>query len=107
LDPTRSLDEINFDFQDDSTGEWEYVMIQQQDKKKGADGEDESGELQEEEENEESDQVAKKEEDVLDMPPPGSPKLFVNKDKFIDLCPNGEKTVFYQKCKVDFYSECS
>jgi hypothetical protein len=27
LDPTRSLDEINFDFQDDQTGEWEYVMI--------------------------------------------------------------------------------
>jgi hypothetical protein len=44
---------------------------------------------------------------VLDMPPPWSPKLFVNKDKFLDLCPNGEKTVFYKKCKVDFYSECS
>ena len=41
------------------------------------------------------------------MPPPWSPKLFVNKDKFLDLCPNGEKTVFYKKCKVDFYSECS
>jgi len=41
------------------------------------------------------------------MPPPWSPKLFVNKDKFIDLCPNGEKTVFYKKCKVDFYAECT
>ena len=41
------------------------------------------------------------------MPPPWSPKLFVNKDKFLDFCPNGEKTVFYKKCKVDFYSECS
>ena len=41
------------------------------------------------------------------MPPSWSPKLFVNKDKFLDLCPNGEKTVFYKKCKVDFYSECS
>ena len=27
LDPTRGLDEINFEFQDDQTGEWEYVMI--------------------------------------------------------------------------------
>lgn len=27
LDPSRGLDEINFDFQDDQTGEWEYVMI--------------------------------------------------------------------------------
>jgi hypothetical protein len=41
------------------------------------------------------------------MPPPWSPKLFVNKDKFIDLCPNGEKTVFYKKCKVDFYADCA
>ncbi len=29
LDPTRGLDEINFDFQDDQTGEWEFVMIPQ------------------------------------------------------------------------------
>jgi hypothetical protein len=43
---------------------------------------------------------------VLDMPPPWSPKLFVNKDKFNDRCPNVEKTVFYEKTKVDFYSEC-
>ena len=41
------------------------------------------------------------------MPPAWSPKLFVNKDKFLDLCPNGEKTVFYKKCKVDIYSECT
>ena len=79
-------------------------MIQQQEKKKNeGDGEDEH---QEEEETDEND-GAKKEEDVLDMPPPWSPKLFVNKDKFLDLCPNGEKTVFYKKCKVDFFSECS
>lgn len=40
------------------------------------------------------------------MPPSWSPKLFVNKDNFLNLCPNGEKTVFYKKCKVDFYAEC-
>lgn len=79
-------------------------MIQQQEKKKNeGDGDDDH---QEEEETDENDGT-KKEEDVLDMPPPWSPKLFVNKDKFLDLCPNGEKTVFYKKCKVDFYSECS
>ena len=27
LDPTRPLEEINFEFEDDETGEWEYVMI--------------------------------------------------------------------------------
>lgn len=79
-------------------------MIQQQEKKKN-DGEGDD-DHQEEEETDEND-GAKKEEDVLDMPPPWSPKLFINKDKFLDLCPNGEKTVFYKKCKVDFYSECS
>lgn len=104
LDPSRSLDEINFDFQDYQTGDWEYVMIQTGDKKKG-DADDDNGEGAEEEEDE--DEEGKKDEDVLDMPPPWSPKLFVNRDKFLDLCPNGEKTVFYKKCKVDFYAECS
>lgn len=104
LDSSRSMEEINFDFQDDTTGEWEYVMIQTGDKKKN-EAEDENGEGLEEEE--EEDEEGKKDEDVLDMPPPWSPKLFVNKDKFLDLCPNGEKTVFYKKCKVDFYAECS
>lgn len=81
-------------------------MIQPQEKKKGGEH-DEDNEEQEEEETDEAEVGAKKEEDVLDMPPPWSPKLFVNKDKFLDLCPNGEKTVFYKKCKVDFYAECT
>jgi len=106
LDPSRSLEEINFDFQDDQAGEWEYVMIQPQERKKGEHG-DEDLDNQEEDESEEGADAPKKEEDVLDMPPPWSPKLFVNKEKFLDLCPNGEKTVFYKKCKVDFYAECS
>jgi hypothetical protein len=63
--------------------------------------------LFDDDDNEDADSTAKKEEDVLDMPPPWFPKLFVNKDKFLGLCPNGEKTVFDKKCKVDFYSECS
>jgi hypothetical protein len=80
-------------------------MIQQGDKKKNDD--DENGEGNDDEEEEEEEGGAGKDEDVLDMPPSWSPKLFVNKDKFLDLCPNGEKTVFYKKCKVDFYAECS
>jgi len=104
LDPNLQVNEIDFDFQDDQTGLWEYVMIQQGDKKKGAEGDDDIGDGNEEEEEEDEEG---KDEEVLDMPPSWSPKLFVNKDKFIDLCPNGEKTVFYKKCKVDFYAECS
>jgi hypothetical protein len=87
-------------------------MIQPQEKKRGGEhGEDDAAadNHDEEEETDENGEggAAKKDEDVLDMPPPWSPKLFVNKDKFIDLCPNGEKTVFYKKCKVDFYAECT
>ncbi|MFM7851079.1 MAG: hypothetical protein ACKO96_03985, partial [Flammeovirgaceae bacterium] len=85
-------------------GRWEYVMIQNTEKKR-TEGEHEDGDNVDDDETEENE--GKKEEDILDMPPPWSPKLFVNKDKFLDLCPNGEKTVFYKKCKVDFYAECS
>jgi hypothetical protein len=40
------------------------------------------------------------------MPPSWSPKLFVPKDKFLELCPKGEKTLFFKKCKVEFFAEC-
>jgi len=100
LDPSREIDDVNLDFQEDVTGEWEYVMIQ---KGKAKDGDDENEDEEEMDDDEDEEEM---EEEVLDMPPPWSPKLFVNKDKFADGCPNGEKTVFYKKCKVDFYSEC-
>ena len=66
-------------------------------------GEDEEGG---EEEDEDDDAGGQLDEEVLDMPPPWSPKLFVDKEKFIELCPKGEKTVFYKKCKVEFYADC-
>lgn len=106
LDPSRSLEEVNFDFEEDETGEWEYVMIQTGEKKKPTGEEDLDAEANEEEEEEDEEGAGIKEEDTLDMPPSWSPKLMVNKDKFLDLCPNGEKTVFYKKCKVDVYAEC-
>jgi hypothetical protein len=45
-------------------------------------------------------------EENLDMPPPWSPKLIVAPDKFTDGTKGGGKTLFYKKCKVDFYPEC-
>jgi len=69
--------------------------------------EGEEGEENNHEEEEEEDEEEGGDEELLDMPPPWSPKLQINKDKFIDLCPNGEKTVFYEKVKVDFFSDCS
>ena len=67
-------------------------------------GEDEEGHDDNYDEDEEG---IGEDEDILDMPPPWSPKIFIDRDKFIDLCPNGEKTVFYEKCKVDYYAPCS
>ena len=101
LDPTLDVtDLLPLDFKDDNTGLWEYVMLQQGQKKDG--DEDEGDDLEEEDEDEEGEL----EEEPLDMPPPWSPKLFINKDKFYDQCPGGEKTMFYRKCKVEMFSEC-
>lgn len=98
LDPTKEIDQMNLEeFIDDPTGEWEYVMIKK--KVKGEGNEEEEVEEEESEEEEEDSQV-------LDMPPPWSPKLIVDKDTFTDGCPKGEKTVFYKKCRVDLFSEC-
>jgi hypothetical protein len=98
LDPSRPVESIDLEhFNEDITGEWEYVMIKKKEKKEA--GEDE------EIEEEESEDYGE-EEDVLDMPPPWSPKLVIDKEKFSEGVKNGAKTVFYKKCKVDYYSEC-
>lgn len=47
------------------------------------------------------------EEEILDMPPSWSPKLFIDMDKFRECIPNGEKCLFYKKCKVEIFSECT
>lgn len=95
LDPTREIDEINLDFKDDAAGEWEFVMLQSKNKKNSS-SEENLDEVNDDED-EEHDQ-ANKDEETLDMPPPWSPALFVSRDKFAELCPKGEKTVFYKKC---------
>lgn len=99
MDPSRDIDQMNMEFEEDVSGEWEYVMIQ---KKKKSDNEE-----AEEEHSEEQSEEGEGDEEILDMPPPWSPKLFIDKDKFKESCPNGEKTVFYKKCKVDFFAECT
>ena len=75
-------------------------MINQDDKK--GDEEEEN----EEDEDEDGDDMGGGDEEVLDMPPPWSPMLSVKRENFIRLCPKGEKTVFYKKCKVEFFSDC-
>jgi hypothetical protein len=77
METERPIKEINFDFENDNTGEWEYVMISQDDKKNDEDEENED------EEDEEDGEGGGVEEEALDMPPSWSPKLFVSRDKFI------------------------
>lgn len=98
--PNRPIDEVNLEFEYETNGEWEYVMIKTDEKKAGDD--EEGGEEDEEDDGENENN----EDEVLDMPPAWCPKLNVNKDKFVELCPKGEKTLFYKKCKVEFYSDC-
>ena len=99
LDPTQEIEQVNMDFEEDINGAWEYVMVK---KKKAREEEGEDGEGA----SDDPDADYGEEEEVLDMPPPWSPKLSVNKDKFMDSCPGGEKTLFYKKCRVDLYAEC-
>jgi hypothetical protein len=96
LTPQRPVKEVNLACDDD---EWEYVMLQAKKDKDVLDDDDPQQDDSQEEEEEE--------DDILDMPPPWSPKLYLDKDKFLNLCPLGEKTVFYKKCRVDYYAPCT
>ena len=102
MEVKREIKDINFEFENDNTGEWEYVMINNDEKK----GEDDDGSGEEDNADDGDDGGANAEEEVLDMPPPWSPKLMVAKDKFAEVCPKGAKTLFYSKCKVEFFSDC-
>jgi len=53
---------------------------------------------------------AKKSEQVtqlLDMPPPWSERLDISREAFHARCYQGEKTIFYHKCKVEQYAPYS
>ena len=44
---------------------------------------------------------------TLDMPPPWSPKIYIEKDKFLKGTPLGQQTTFFIKMKIDKYAEYS
>lgn len=98
LDPSREIENLSMKFDRDQTGEWEYVMVTAS---KGEDDEEDEGDA---DSGPEDDQI--EDEENLDMPPPWSPKLIVLPEKFADGTRGGQKTLFYKKCRVDFYSEC-
>jgi hypothetical protein len=45
--------------------------------------------------------------EILDMPPPWPPKIFIDKDAFIRGTPYGETTTFFQKVKIERYAHYS
>jgi hypothetical protein len=89
---------LNLDFDKDVNGEWEYVMVS------AKTDDDEEGEDNEASSIDENNMM--EEEDNLDMPPPWCPKLFVHPEKFEDRTKGGGKTLYYKRCKVDFYPQC-
>jgi hypothetical protein len=101
LSMDREIKDVNFDFENDNTGEWEYVMMTSDEKK----GDDEEG-SDADEPVDDGENVGAADEEILDMPPPWSPKLMVSKEKFGEVCPKGAKCLFYSKCKVEFFSDC-
>lgn len=72
LDLQKEVKDINFEFENDNTGDWEYVMINNDEKK----GEEEDG-SDNENEGDDGEEGGGADEEVLDMPPPWSPKLMV------------------------------
>jgi hypothetical protein len=65
LEPNREIETVNLDFQEDVTGEWEYVMIKKHEPDEDGEGEDGS--------TSDKDKKEADEEEVLDMPPSWSP----------------------------------
>ena len=91
------------DFDCPNNGEWESVMFAEKLRKNVAEeGEDDAAEQHDEAESDDDEDRMQK----VDMPPPWSPPLVINKDQQLDLYPKGEKTIFYKKVTVEYYSEC-
>jgi hypothetical protein len=108
--PNKPATDIDFDLYNGE--DWEYVMLDPlgKEKKKTEDNEEEENENAIEDNKIIVDEVdangmVKEIEHVLDLPPPWAPKLRIDRDVFAKRCPLGEKTVFYERCKVDTYAD--
>lgn len=113
LYPHRKVEDVNFELYSE---EWECVMlppIEQKKKKKGGKKDDDEGEegggddrrINSEEMG--TDGYIRQIEHVLDLPPSWCPKLKIDREVYAKKCPMGEKTLFFEKCKVEYYAEYS
>ena len=114
LKPSMRIEDINFDLYG---GDWEYVMLSQNEekkKKKGGkkDDKDDEGEEGGDDRIVNSDEMGtdgyiRAIEPVQDLPPSWCPKLKIDRETYSKKCPMGEKTLFYERCKVEYYAEYS
>ncbi|CAK78642.1 unnamed protein product (macronuclear) [Paramecium tetraurelia] len=101
--------DLNFDEMDTSMN-WEYVMLDtlveqaQQDDEDYNYGEDHN---QQQKHVDPQQQQLQDIVQILDMPPPWPPKVFIDKECFLKGTPLGESTVFYKKCKIDSFAPYS
>ncbi|KAL4445104.1 hypothetical protein ABPG74_018832 [Tetrahymena malaccensis] len=111
MKPECEVKNLNFEEMDSSLN-WEYVMLDTLLFNKG-NGNDEEGneniddplnkQAQRDPEQEQLQDIAQ----LLDMPPPWPPKIYIDKEKFLMGTPLGEGTVYYNKVKVDNYAPYS
>ena len=110
--PNRSVDSVNFELYNE---EWEYVMLAPSERKKDRKREEKDEELEEGNGDDQklnsndlgTDGYIRQIEHVLDLPPSWCPKLRIDREVYAKKCPMGEKTLFYERCKVEYYAEYS
>eukprot|EP00357_Protocruzia_adherens_P037882 CAMPEP_0114983882 /NCGR_PEP_ID=MMETSP0216-20121206/6955_1 /TAXON_ID=223996 /ORGANISM="Protocruzia adherens, Strain Boccale" /LENGTH=833 /DNA_ID=CAMNT_0002345931 /DNA_START=33 /DNA_END=2534 /DNA_ORIENTATION=+ len=104
MNPNKEVDDLNLKFGDPN--EWEFVMLDNQGKKKKMQDfdnfeDDADGGVDEQDEDEEEGDT----EQVLDMPPPWAPRLKIDYDAYRRTSPLAEYSIFYKKCRVDIFAE--
>jgi hypothetical protein len=113
LKPSQRIEDINFDL---FAGDWEYVMLSQTEQKKkkkgGKKDDDDAEEEAADDRRMNSDELGtdgyiRALEPVQDLPPSWCPKLKIDRETYSKKCPMGEKTMFYERCKVENYAEYS
>ncbi|OMJ88894.1 hypothetical protein SteCoe_2560 [Stentor coeruleus] len=111
LYPNLTVDAVDFELYSEK---WEHVMLPPIDKKKDKkkNDKDEEGEEGGDDRKMNSEELGTDGyvriiDHVLDLPPSWCPKLRIDREVFAKKCPMGEKTLFYEKCKVEYYAEYS
>ncbi|EGR28306.1 hypothetical protein IMG5_178860 [Ichthyophthirius multifiliis] len=95
---------LNFDEMDISLN-WEYVMLDTLQFAAPPFQDDQENEdiIQKQQKNPEQEQIEDLAQ-ILDMPPPWAPKIYIDKEAFMKGSPLGEGTTFFNKVRVDTFA---